>query len=60
MHYDAIFEMAVQNVLAKWADMARAVVEEGPRELAASLPNCNLDDGRGSLTNELLFWTEHA
>lgn len=59
MHYDDIFDRAVESIVTVWSVVGTALHaptdEECEQELA-SIPDGNLDTGQSVATNQLIFW----
>jgi hypothetical protein len=52
--FPAVYEMAVENTVRYWGELAAALRKESPRPF--SLPNGNLDTGKVAQTDTLIFW----
>ncbi|MCL2658576.1 MAG: zinc dependent phospholipase C family protein [Betaproteobacteria bacterium] len=52
--FPAIFEMTVNNTIKYWGELAAALRKESPKPF--SLPNGNLDSGKITQTDTLIFW----
>jgi hypothetical protein len=52
--FPVIFEMAVNNTVKYWGELAAALRKESPRPF--SLPNGNLDSGKITQTDTFIFW----
>lgn len=55
MHYDAIFDRAIDNTLNVWATIASGVLSNSKNYLAL-IENWNLDTGRNS-ADKYAFWS---
>lgn len=52
--FSVIFEMAIENTIEYWGELAAALRTESPKPF--SLANANLDNGRIDQTDTLVFW----
>ncbi|MDR2209707.1 MAG: zinc dependent phospholipase C family protein [Azoarcus sp.] len=54
LDFPVIFNMAVDNTVKYWGELAAALRKESPKPF--SLPNGNLDSGEIAQTDTLIFW----
>jgi hypothetical protein len=54
MHYDALFELAADNILAAWTGLAAALDTGDPSQF--TLANADLDSGKIIGTDDWLYW----
>ncbi|MCL2524168.1 MAG: zinc dependent phospholipase C family protein [Betaproteobacteria bacterium] len=55
--FPVIFEMAVNNTIKYWGELAAALRMDSLKPF--SLPNANLDSGKIDETDTLIFWSEN-
>lgn len=55
LHYDALFDQAIDNVLRFWAQLAEGLIQPSA-PIFAQLGHWNLDTGRDTETEEYVFW----
>lgn len=55
MHYDGLFNQAIENVLRFWGQMADGLVN-ADAPIFSQLGNWNLDTGRDTDTGQYVFW----
>jgi hypothetical protein len=54
--FPVVFEMATDNIVKYWRELAAALHKESPKPF--SLPNANLDSGKIAKTDSFVFWNE--
>lgn len=59
MHYNDVFDRAVNSVVAIWSQVGTALnapSEDESEQILSGIPNGNLDTGEYLANNELIFW----
>ncbi|MGB0747119.1 MAG: zinc dependent phospholipase C family protein [Magnetospiraceae bacterium] len=61
VHYDAVFERAVESILEIWATMGEALYTNPKKQreaILAAIPDGNLDTGRDLAKDRYIYWRQ--